>query len=518
MANKWLFGSSRKSAPQTNALNREGAPAYEMKPRHALAQLAVTGTMSRTFYANAEAQLSDVLKAAREVDATFIAKTAVYARERGHMKDMPALLVALLSTLQAEEFSLAFRRAIDNGKMLRNFVQIMRSGAVGRKSLGTRPKRLVEEWLAAAPDRQIMQAAVGQNPSLADVIKMAHPKPANASREALYAYLIGKPYDFAALPSIARDFERFKHDPKADLPDVPFEMLTALPLTKEHWAVIGRKAGWHMLRMNLNTFARHGVFEDKGFAREVAARLKDKRAIERAKVFPYQLMAAYAMAGEGVPHEVREALQDAMEIAIANVPRIDGRVAVCPDVSGSMSSPATGYRKGATSAVRCIDVAALVAAAFMRANPDTRVVPFEQSVVELRLNPRDSVMTNAKKLASIGGGGTNCSAPIEKLTAGEGQGRSGGDGFGQRVLDRRPRIRPKHGPDARLGEVQKGQCAGEARLHRHPARDDGAGRGPQQTSSTSEASPMRCSTRSRTSPRGNGRALIGWARSNRSRL
>jgi 60 kDa SS-A/Ro ribonucleoprotein len=82
-----------------------------------------------------------------------------------------------------------------------------------------------------------------------------------------------------------------------------------------------------------------------------------------------------------------------------------------------MSSPVTGHRKGATSAVRCIDVAALVSAAFMRANRDTLVLPFEQSVVELRLNPRDSVMTNAAKLARIGGGGTNCSAPIERLAA-----------------------------------------------------------------------------------------------------
>jgi 60 kDa SS-A/Ro ribonucleoprotein len=37
-----------------------------------------------------------------------------------------------------------------------------------------------------------------------------------------------------------------------------------------------------------------------------------------------------------------------MEIAIANVPTVEGRVFVCPDVSGSMSSPATGYRKGST--------------------------------------------------------------------------------------------------------------------------------------------------------------------------
>jgi 60 kDa SS-A/Ro ribonucleoprotein len=90
-------------------------------------------------------------------------------------------------------------------------------------------------------------------------------------------------------------------------------------------------------------------------------------------------------------------------------------VVVCPDVSGAMSSPVTGHRKGATSTVRCIDVAALVAAAFLRTNREARVIPFETDVVNLRLNPRDTVMTNAAKLAKIGGGGTNCSAPVTKL-------------------------------------------------------------------------------------------------------
>jgi 60 kDa SS-A/Ro ribonucleoprotein len=80
-----------------------------------------------------------------------------------------------------------------------------------------------------------------------------------------------------------------------------------------------------------------------------------------------------------------------------------------------MKSPVTGYRKGATSAVRCIDIAALTAAAVLRRNPDAEVIPFEQSVVKIDLNPRDSVMTNAQKLAGIGGGGTNCSAPLALL-------------------------------------------------------------------------------------------------------
>jgi 60 kDa SS-A/Ro ribonucleoprotein len=168
-------------------------------------------------------------------------------------------------------------------------------------------------------------------------------------------------------------------------------------------------------RMNLNTFARHGVFETDGLASLMAARLRDAREIQRARVFPYQLLTAYQNCDEAVPQEVRDALQDAMELAIANVPSIEGRVVVCPDVSGSMKSPVTGHRAGSTTSVRCVDVAALVAASVLRKNQSATVLPFEQTVVPVDLNSRDSVMTNAGRLASIGGGGTNCSAPVRLL-------------------------------------------------------------------------------------------------------
>jgi 60 kDa SS-A/Ro ribonucleoprotein len=125
-------------------------------------------------------------------------------------------------------------------------------------------------------------------------------------------------------------------------------------------------------------------------------------------------MAAYLASDREVPRVVRDALETAMEISLENLPAFD-RVVVCPDVSGSMSSPVTGYKKGATSKVRCIDVAALVAAAVLRKSRDAEVLPFEQDVVSLRLSKRDSILSNAAKLASIGGGGTNCSAPLALL-------------------------------------------------------------------------------------------------------
>lgn len=418
MANKNLFKSLvGKFIPATNALNEEHAPAYALSPKHQLAQYAATGCLNRTFYATADEQLAQVIALCAELDAEFIAKTAVFCRERGYMKDMPALLCAVLSVKDRELLARVFPRVIDNAKMLRNFVQIVRSGVVGRKSLGTAPKRLVREWLDARDPATLFKANVGQAPSLADIVKMVHPKPKDAAREALFGYFIGREYAADALPEAARNFEAYKKGESREVPDVPFQMLTALELGTPEWTAIARRAPWQMTRMNLNTFARHGVFGQQGMTELIADRLRDPKAIARARVFPYQLMVAYTMAqgNADVPREVCDALQDAMEIAIANVPVIEGRVYVCPDVSGSMTSALTGFRQGATTAVRCIDVAALVAAAVLRKNPNAEVLPFEDDVVKVKLNARDSVMTNAARLASVGGGGTNCSAPLALL-------------------------------------------------------------------------------------------------------
>jgi 60 kDa SS-A/Ro ribonucleoprotein len=428
MANKTLFKSLfGKLIPVTDALNEERAPAYALSPKAQLAQYAATGCLSATFYASAEEQLAKVLELCAEIDAEFIAKTAVFSRERGYMKDMPALLCAVLSVKDRALLNAVFPRVIDNAKMLRNFVQIMRSGVVGRKSLGSAPKRLVREWLDARDPVALFKANVGQDPSLTDIVKMVHPKPKDVAREALFGYFIGRDRSTDALPEVVRNFEAFKQAEagmKGEVPDVPFQMLTALELGTAEWTAIARRAPWQMTRMNLNTFARHGVFGQPGMAELIAARLRDPEKVAKARVFPYQLMVAYtiAVANAEIPRIVCEALQDAMEIATANVPEFPGKVYVFPDVSGSMHSPVTGFRQGATTAVRCVDIAALVAATVLRKNPLADVIPFESNVVQVSLNPRDSVMTNAEKLSRLPAGGTNCSAPLEFLNQRRAQG------------------------------------------------------------------------------------------------
>jgi len=425
MAHKHLFSPASK-AKSTNTINEAGGRAYGFSPEHALAQYAATGTFNQTYYASEKEQLDKVLELASRSDAEFVAKTAVYCREKGFMKDMPAFLTAYLAVKDVRLLSAVFPRVIDNGRMLRNFVQIVRSGVVGRRSFGSAPKRLARAWFKSRSLDAIFRQSLGSEPSMKDVIKLVRPTPKSGDetdvmREAFYGYLIGKDVALEKLPAVVQAFEAFKKAPQGEgeIPDVPFEMLTALDLDESRWTAIAKRMSFTQLRMNLNTLLRHGVFRDAKMVSFVAAKLRDPELVRRSRVFPFQLLAAFKAANDGLPGELTMALQEAMEIAIENVPRVEGKVFLCPDVSGSMQSAATGFRKGATSRVRCVDIAALVSAAFLRRNSSAEIIPFSDDVVKMprRLNPLDSVMSNANYLASLPSGGTACSAPLRHLNA-----------------------------------------------------------------------------------------------------
>ena len=125
MANKGLFASFKSLLPRADARNEEGARAYQLPPKHALAQLAATGCFNGTFYAQGEDQLATLLALVNQVDDNvFLAKLAVYSRERAFMKDMPAALLLVLSKRDRALFRAAFKRVVDNGRVLRTLFQI----------------------------------------------------------------------------------------------------------------------------------------------------------------------------------------------------------------------------------------------------------------------------------------------------------------------------------------------------------------------------------------------------------
>ena len=114
MANKSLFSSLKSLFPRATARNDAGGPAYALEPKHALAQLAATGCFNGTFYADSEKQLDTLKLLVGQInDNVFLAKLAIYSRERAYLKDMPAALAATLAARDTVLFHQVFDRVVD---------------------------------------------------------------------------------------------------------------------------------------------------------------------------------------------------------------------------------------------------------------------------------------------------------------------------------------------------------------------------------------------------------------------
>jgi 60 kDa SS-A/Ro ribonucleoprotein len=433
MANTSLFSSIKSWLPRATATNEAGGAAYALAPKHALAQIAATGCFNGTFYATGESQLAELKKLIDQVDDnTFLAKLAVYARERAYMKDMPAALLVVLSKRDPALLHRVFPRVVDNGRVLRTVFQMVRSGQFGRTSLSSSLQRAFQRWLNEASVGKLLSASIGSDPSLRDVLRLARPTPKDNARRALFGWLTGKetgkwaPAIEADLPEQVQALSAYRRAETAELQalilgdlSVRWDLLADAAKGPLVWKAIARQMGPQALRMNLNTLLRHEVFgqnlTDTEMVDFVAARIADEGEIRQSRQFPYQFLTAYLNADSEVPQKIRSALHQAAEIACGNIPQLAGPVVIGLDTSGSMHSPVTGYRgRGATTKMRCVDVAALFAAAILRRNPDSVVVPFDTKAYNVRLDPNDSILSLAERLAKYGGGGTDGSLPLRE--------------------------------------------------------------------------------------------------------
>jgi 60 kDa SS-A/Ro ribonucleoprotein len=285
MANQKLFTSITARPPQATARNEAGGPAYLREPRHALAQFAATGCFNGTFYADGETQLGTLRSLIAQVDDNlFLAKLAIYSRERAFLKDMPAALVASLASRDPALFQQVFDRVIDNGRVLRTLLQMIRSGQFGKKSLSGSPQRAFQRWLNSASVDKLVSASIGDKPSLRDVLRLARPTPVDNSRRALFGWLTNRepvkwaPATEADLPEQVRLLAAFRAAETAkdqvrllETLNARWDLLADTAKGPAVWKAIARKMGPQALRMNLNTLHRHGVFEDPAMVYEVAA-------------------------------------------------------------------------------------------------------------------------------------------------------------------------------------------------------------------------------------------------------
>lgn len=129
-------------------------------------------------------------------------------------------------------------------------------------------------------------------------------------------------------------------------------------LDAKFWESVIPSMGYMALLRNLRNFEKADI--SRSVRKGVQERLADPEQVRRSRQFPYRFLSAYM----NVQSDWwSEALSDALDASLANLPEFTGRTAVVVDTSGSMRRTITSKSK-----IRHLDIAGLMGAAMTRAS------------------------------------------------------------------------------------------------------------------------------------------------------
>lgn len=432
---KAQFGFNADNTRDMMGVNHEGAPCYVLGLEDQVLQVLTTNTLGNTFYASqqeiAQTTLDVLYRAVRECPE-FLAKALVYARNEGLLKTVPVVGLVVLSTARDKGLLEAvFDRVILIPDDLRSFVEWCKSGKIrGRKGFGGCVVPLVRRWLVRMSEYHAVKygSSASKGFTLRDIIRLSHPKTSDPASHERLGWL-NRGWDaIGPAPSPTNPklwaLEALK---RATSEDETVRLITEFGLPYEVVVPAVRSASprvWEALMMaapymnmvrSLNTYARHGVFENPVNVQYVVSRLTDPKAVEKSRLLPLRFFSAFQAytATVGYNREIAEALSRAMDLMFVNMPEFPQgtRVAVAPDVSGSMDSPVSDK-----SQTRIIDIASIYAASILKkSGQDTLLLPFDTKLHSVPLTGDDSLMAIATKIASYGGGGTSVGLPVQYL-------------------------------------------------------------------------------------------------------
>ena len=160
----------------------------------------------------------------------------------------------------------------------------------------------------------------------------------------------------------------------------------------EAWEAVIPSMGAMALVRNLRNFDEAGIGEAAVDA--VIAKVTDATEVAKARLFPYQVWAAYKHAPSD---NWKRALGRTLDLTVANIPQLDGTLVVI-DTSGSMQAPVSNR-----SRLQRVEVAAVMAMATAKRARDVDVVIYGQGNAPVRGPRGESVLSGVDRVVrSVG--------------------------------------------------------------------------------------------------------------------
>ncbi|MCU0446932.1 MAG: TROVE domain-containing protein [Microscillaceae bacterium] len=333
--------------------NYAGAKAYKMNVAMELYATVVTSALSDNFYEKTGDRLTRLRELIAKNDPVFVAKLAVYAREKMYLRSIPLVLAVELAKIHngdnliSRMVARVIQRADEITELLA-YYQLANQRTQGIKKLNALSKQMQKGLVEAFNKFDSYQFAKYNRDGevkLKDALFLVHPKAKDEAQQAIFNQIVNDslsvPYtwetELSALGQMGFDDEKAKK---------------AAFRAKWEELIESGKLGYMALLRNLRNMLQAEVSREH--IKKVADRLANPKEVAKSKQFPFRFLAAYReLKGGQIPRRginlkeivfssdttlILNALEKAIVASVVNLQGFDEntKVLVACDTSGSM--------------------------------------------------------------------------------------------------------------------------------------------------------------------------------------
>lgn len=373
----------------TKTVNRAGGDAFRMTPKMELVHTVLSTFLKDEFYESGAARIERISQLIADIakkDPVFIANLAVIARREYHLRSVTAVLLGELAKVHNGD-DLLKRAIVASTERPDDLTELASYLGAPSENLPKQVKRGIRNALLKFDEYALAKyKGDGRAVKLVDLFNHTHPNPKHATSaqakawEALINGTLKNTKTWESQVSNAKD-EQGRKKAFSDL-------------------ILEGQMGYMALLRNLNNLVKYDV--DERVIDAAVAKLTDPEAVAKSKQLPFRFLTAYeAVSGN---RKFTDAISEAMDLSVANVPSFDGKTLIAVDVSGSMTGNNT------------IQKAAVFAGALMKAN-DADVVLYDTNIKEYTASSRTPVVDIANGIISQAtGGGTETALVFDFAT------------------------------------------------------------------------------------------------------
>jgi hypothetical protein len=402
------------------ATTHEGGIGFSRDPKSELFLLAVTNMVSeQTFYEGGKERDQRFVNLIRQVaieDPDWVARFVPYLRDTLNMRSASVVMAAELvrAALAAKDTRVNLRSVV--GSAIVRADEPAEMLAYWTANYGRRIPQPVKRGVADAVARLYTERNTIKYDGSAsawrfgDVVDLVHPAPTHTWQTALYKYLLDArhkrdnlstenlPTLTANRAAMALSTEEFRAAFSAEFVQnagLTWETASSKygALDARFWEAMIPSMGYMALLRNLRNFDEANV--SGSIKMQVALRLAAPEEVAKSRQLPLRFYSAWANA-KGMAWGM--ALENALNLSLANVPALPGRTLVLVDMSGSMNSPLSARSKIARD-----KAAAVFGSAIALRSDKANLVQFGTGSEEVHFHAGDSVLRTVDRFKNMGG-------------------------------------------------------------------------------------------------------------------